>query len=480
MKANALKWILALFLVALLPVSLLLTGLAMPDYYADSYYAELAPMANRLQAAEGRKLIVLGNSDVAFGLDGALMEHLLSEKGYDYTVYPFGLYAAVGINAMLELSRDALHEGDLVILIVEPVSETLSSYFGANAFLKCAEGAPELLLHTNNSQRAALVGNYTAYLQERFAYYKDGSAPTIQGVYAKSSFNDRCDMVFERSGNTMPIGFDTAESINFSALSVEEAFAEQVKDYCSAASEVGASVCISFSPMNRSAIADASSDALDGYFTLINGAFPCPAISDPSRYVLDSGWFYDSNFHLNSAGAELRTVMLAEDVLAYLGCYQAVAYDFPPMPAPIAVQAESTGDAADFTYTSIGDGAGWLIAGLTEQGQSKTALTVPASYEGKPIVGFLPDALFQANNLEALTLPTSIETLPDFLFSSCNRLDCLILLHTELPCGVSSHSLDGADQLRIFVPAAAYPLYRDGYGCETSPWTPFLDRFVLY
>lgn len=36
--------------------------------------------------------------------------------------------------------------------------------------------------------------------------------------------------------------------------------------------------------------------------------------------------------------------------------------------------------------------------------------------------------------------------------------------------------LENADQIRIFVPAVAYPMYRDGYGCETNPWEQYLDR----
>ena len=40
-------------------------------------------------------------------------------------------------------------------------------------------------------------------------------------------------------------------------------------------------------------------------------------ISDPNRYILDSGWFYDSNFHLNSAGAAVRTRLLAEEYSWY-------------------------------------------------------------------------------------------------------------------------------------------------------------------
>jgi len=44
------------------------------------------------------------------------------------------LYAAVGASAMLDLSLGTLREGNIVILTLEPTSETMSTYFGATTF----------------------------------------------------------------------------------------------------------------------------------------------------------------------------------------------------------------------------------------------------------------------------------------------------------------------------------------------------------
>ncbi len=43
---------------------------------------------------------------------------------------------------------------------------------------------------------------------------------------------------------------------------------------------------------------------MQAFFDLCNRTFDCPVISDPNRYVLDSGWFYDTNFHLNTPGGQ--------------------------------------------------------------------------------------------------------------------------------------------------------------------------------
>ena len=98
----------------------------------------------------------------------------------------------------------------------------------------------------------------------------------------------------------------------------------------------------------------------------------------------------------------------------------------------------------------------------------------------KPVVGFTPDALSKAANLEELTLPASIGVLPDSVFAACGKLARLILQHTDRPCGISEHRQDSAGSVRIFVPTAAYPLYQDGYGCETNPWSPLLNRIFTY
>lgn len=480
MKKRVFQVLAALVLLAVIPLSLVLSGLSLPSYYGESYYAQLGGMYRRLNEAEGPKVVVVGGSSVAFGLDSALMEQLLAQKGYDYTVCPFGLYAAVGTSAMLELSEGALGPGDIVVLAFEPASDAMSGYFGASAFWKCAEDCPELLGAVGADKRRALVGNYISYLQERWGIRTSGILPKAEGVYAKNSFNERCDLVFSRPGNTMPLGFDTTAPIDLAGTEIGEEFAWQVNDYCAAARERGASVVMSFSPMNRSALTDTSPEAVEAYFTRCNETFSCPMISDPNRYILDSGWFYDSNFHLNTDGAVVRTATLAQDLLAWLGCYESVDCPLPAMP-PAAARLETDDTGAEyFTLTPAGDLPAWLVSGLTREGLAQTRLTVPAAVEDRPVIGFAAGALAEAESLEELRLPQSIESLPDGLFQGCSSLTRLVLTHTESPCTVSEHTFDGADQVKVYVPSEAYPMYRDGFGCMTNTWSRFLDRVFPY
>jgi len=483
MKPN-IKRILAFILVlAVFPVILLLGELKLPEIYAESYYAELPEMYERLYSAEGKKLVIIGSSNVAFGVDTRMLGELMSEHGYEYTVCPFGLYAAVGTSAMLDLAADALSEGDIVVLSFEPSSEAMSSYFGATAFLKCAESMPQLITKLDKSRVSQVIGNYIPYLQERYSIVSSGSFPKAEGVYARSSFDESCNMTYPREGNTMRLGYDSSSPIDLASLTVEPEFSEQVAKFCEAASRRGATVYYSFCPMNRSALVDESPEAVEALFNLCRSNFPAVLISDPNRYILDSGWFYDSNFHLNTAGSKLRTLRLAEDVLAQLGCCEPVEAELPSMPASIAAKPTASiqsGDTRCFVFEISDNSDAYLVSGLSSEGLLASGLTIPSGYEGLPVVGFTSGALNNCTELEELRIPDTVESIPDSLFADCSKLSRVILEHTESPCKISEHSLDGADNIRFYVPLEAYSMYRDGYGCERNLWSDYIGRIYTY
>lgn len=478
MKKRGSCIILALCLLLLLPAIGLAAEWRMPAFYGESYYAELPKMVQHLKQADGKRLIVVGGSSVAFGIDTALLETLMAEYGYDYTVCPMGLYAAVGTSVMLDLTEPQLREGDVVVLAFEPTSETMSDYFGASAYWKCAESDPHLLYLSDSGKQAALVGAYPGYLQERWSIQTSGQYPQAADVYAASSFDDSCNMTYVRAGNTMAVGYDISKPIDLDAVSVSEAFSQRVQAFCQQADRVGAQVMLSFSPMNRSAMVDDSEETLLSYFNRLCAAFPCTPITDLRTCVMDSGWFYDSNVHLNTPGAQKRTNQLAADLLTALGCYQSLSFVEPDLPASIAsLPVETAGDDA-FLFEPL-DG-GYLVSGLNERAREATELTVPASWDGLPVVGLTESALEGGENLVQLRLPASIQSIPDGLFLPCPHLERLVLEHTDAPCAITAHSLDGAPQLRIFVPQAAYSLYRDGVGCEQNLWQPYLSRIYTY
>lgn len=96
-------YLLTAFLV--IPSVIAIVGFATPPQCSATYYAVLGDMYTRLKNTDGKKIVIIGTSSVAFGVDSALMESELALAGENYSVVNFGLYGALGTKVMLDLSE---------------------------------------------------------------------------------------------------------------------------------------------------------------------------------------------------------------------------------------------------------------------------------------------------------------------------------------------------------------------------------------
>ena len=114
-----------------IPLLLTVWGFALPAQYGNTFVGEL-PAKRALLAAESDKprLILVGGSAAAFGVDSALLARELP----DYQPVNFGLYAALGTRVMLDLSIKELRPGDLVVIMPEQQRQALSDTVGADTF----------------------------------------------------------------------------------------------------------------------------------------------------------------------------------------------------------------------------------------------------------------------------------------------------------------------------------------------------------
>ena len=114
--------IVAAILVIVLPLGILLGMLFLvPPQYSNVFVGALDEKFERLTSIDEDKIIVVGGSSVAFGLDSELME-----KYTGMPVVNFGLYAALGTKVMLDLSRPGIKEGDIVTHMTFGRGEVLS------------------------------------------------------------------------------------------------------------------------------------------------------------------------------------------------------------------------------------------------------------------------------------------------------------------------------------------------------------------
>ena len=155
-----------------------------------SYMGELSCKVWLLEDIPSPRIILLGGSAVAFGVDSTLMEREL--KGFH--VVNFGMYAAIGTTVMLDLSESHQRDGDIVIVIPEQSAQTLSDSFDPSVMWQGLDGAPGLLADLPRDKVGKLLGAFPSFSAKKLGYILSASKPEPTGVYRRASFNGHGDI----------------------------------------------------------------------------------------------------------------------------------------------------------------------------------------------------------------------------------------------------------------------------------------------
>lgn len=460
MKRRAVTIAIVLFLLLAMPAALLCVGFLLPPQYSATYYAELPKMFGRLRSADGKKIVVIGNSAVAFGLDPELLEGEFE----DYTVCPFGLYGAIGTKAMMDLARVNIGEGDIVILAPEQMSQSMSLYFNSEYLWDAADGDFSILPYLRNT--GEMVGGFFGYVGRKYGYFTGGNAPVPTDVYAAASFDGNCKMIYDRPYNKLPLGYDAMSRISYREEVLSADFAEYVNEFDRFVSDRGAKLLFGFAPVNLSGIETGTSqEEIDRFYDYADSLLDCELLGDPNGYIFESDWFYDSNVHLNSAGTAVYTDRLVRDLKAYLGDPSPVGIVLPEKPqVPDETPPGEDGeDAALFEYEE--NGTGWNITALTEEGKSRASITIPDYYQGKRVLSFSAEVFRGDAALEELHLGRYIYGIADGSFEGCLGLRRLYVCPDRAPseCSVYFALLSGAPNCRIYVPSELIETYATDY-----------------
>ena len=303
MRAWAISLAAVFALLLLLPLALSLFAFALPCCYGDTFLGELKYKYARLRDTAGPRIVTVGGSAAAFGQVSSLIEQELP----GYTAVNFGMYAALGTAVMLDLSLPHICEGDIVILSPEQNAQTLSESFNAEAMWQGLDGAFYMLEDISPENYEALLGQFPAFAAAKCRYTLTGDPPQGTGAYARSAFDEYGDIAYAgRTHNEMPGGADTNMPVSFAESVISAGFIDALNGYADACRKKGAQVYYRFCPVNGAAVEDGAD--IDAYYDFLREELSFPILGDPHRSVLEREWFYDTNFHLNEAGAQLNTL----------------------------------------------------------------------------------------------------------------------------------------------------------------------------
>lgn len=421
--------------VFILPIALIaVTVFALPPVYDESFIGTLGDKYDMIAGNDKPKIIVIGGSSVAFGLNSYMIEQAFEDE---YEVVNFGLYADLGTKVMMDLSKANINEGDIIILAPEMNAQTLSLFYNGESTLQALDGNARMLFNIDPDDYGSLIGASFKFASEKLSYLIKGEKPnTGRPAYQKQNFNDNGDNTFDRPYNEMK-GVQNVITLNFNAKLTDntvtdyDEYIEYVNKYVHFCQRKGATVYFSFCPMNEAAMSSENTeDSIEDFYSNLCKVLECRVISNVYDYIMEDGYFYDTEFHLNNAGVIVRTARLIDDLKRELEITtETELYDMngnildelPKPPGYKPIEEEQTPilpeeelkdieNAKNFVFESfqMGTVTYYAVVGLSDEGKTKDTLTIPDTYNGCKVTRIDPEAFKGSTALKNLYIGNNI------------------------------------------------------------------------
>jgi hypothetical protein len=309
---------------ALVAVSWRLMLLAPSRYHADHYLASLRDRDELLQNTPGPRMIFVGGSNLAFGLDS---KRIAERTGL--AVINCGLHAGLGLQFMLNQAAKYLKDGDIVVLS----PEYGIALQGEADTLACAASvypaAEEYLSGWHERVRVTCV-----QAQFTFKHVCRGCPVPSRGVpdpiYRRSGFNRHGDLTSHLDAapqsRAVTWNSDTGGAIVQDRVCTEIVIA--MNAFAASTREKGVRVYFMHPPLPQTLYQQRRS-AYEAHAERLRRELHFPVVSLPADFVLPDDKFFDTRCHLNRAGRTLRT----ETVIAHL---------LPVIHGPLHVHAVET------------------------------------------------------------------------------------------------------------------------------------------
>lgn len=320
-----------------LPVALALSAIAVtgacllpPHHGKDGYLAAIIDKHARLARTESPRLILVGGSNLAFGIDSARLE-----EATGLSVVNMGLHAGLGLKYMLDEIKPFLRTGDVVVVVPEYEQYYGFTYGRAKQILQLLEVYPDAAEHLIDTahggtivsglasftrgkiewywKRACLIGSLS--LEHKtlspFKHFLDFSPSPPP--YTRASFNEKGDVTahlsLEAPGNQDQRMLVRAD-VDRDAIKV-------LNEFDGYASEMGVTTIVTFPCVPNSFYAKCSKD-LASLRSTLKRRLTAKLAGQPSQYAFAERLFYDSNYHLVKEGIDKRMQLLCEDMKTQL------------------------------------------------------------------------------------------------------------------------------------------------------------------
>lgn len=298
--------IISLFVLVLIVLRVGYVFCVILPQYSQSYIASLIDKAERLQKFNEPMIVLIGNSNVAFGFQSELIE----EK-FDMPVVNMGLHGGLG-NAFHErMALQNIHEGDIYIICHSDYSDD-DTIMEPDLAWQAIENHWNLYQLLRIKDIPIMLGSYLSYEKKAFDLWKrEAGNRSLDNCYSRNAFNIYGDNVFPRKKSE----YEFSEG-DIVVSEISQTTVKRINKLNAYLTERGAILLVAGYP-----IADGEytpkAEEYEVFQKRLAEKLDCPIISNFSDYMFSYDLFYDTILHLTDEGAYQRTIQLIEDLKKY-------------------------------------------------------------------------------------------------------------------------------------------------------------------
>jgi hypothetical protein len=302
--------------IALLCAAAVLLALIVSPPQPDNLVvlAELHRKQERLAQCSSPKVILIGGSNLAFGVDSGLLQKALHRP-----VVNMGIHAGLGLRYMLAQCKPFIQEGDFII--VSPEYEHFYGQFqGSMTLAELLVSYPNALKYFSPLQIALLPGFAAELLRvKQWCYFREGR--NLVRRYVKHT-NDLIwdgkihDPEFNSLGDEIshlskpPRKFEQA--IFLRAPAFDESALAELQSFNTMVKAKGARLVVSLPYLWRDVYMANRKRADMSYVALKRIQLVVPR--SPSNSVFPACAFYDAPYHLTGEYRQIRTRQMLSDI----------------------------------------------------------------------------------------------------------------------------------------------------------------------
>ena len=283
-----------------------------PRFLATVDHGRFADDMDRLILnADKKKMIFFGGCSMSYGLDSAYVENAFNG---DYVVCNMGVIGSTSATFQLDCITEYIGEGDIFIHAPEQMSMYQLLYLNAAdaRMFMMVEGNYDLLALADMRGVANFWHAYSSYTELRLQ--------SDAGSYDDHNphYNEYGDYCVERPGSPEDADYGSEPLFYMEVFKEGTVTISRMNEYYGRIEDRGAEVFFSFAPLNENALSDSEKKQRTWlYFQskIENGLdMRFDVISSVTDYLMPGRYFFDTDYHLSSEGAVLRTEMLVRDI----------------------------------------------------------------------------------------------------------------------------------------------------------------------